>query len=98
VRTLVGFVTGCTLLPSNETLDRRSHGSVLAVRLGLSVPPPLTFSDRLFLCFMYSTPVQQGPGGLPTYTRHLDSDGGYADLPLTLLCAPVNIRKSRAAL
>jgi hypothetical protein len=85
VRTLVGFVTGCTLLPSNETLDRRSHGSLLAVRLGLGV---------FVLCNRHQFNKVPGdclriPG---TWTLTM------AMLPLTLLCAPVNIRKSRAAL
>jgi hypothetical protein len=44
---------------------------------------------------MQSTMVQQGPGDEPgdcLSTLHLYSDAGCADLPLTLLGAPVSIR------
>ena len=44
---------------------------------------------------MYTTLDQQGPGGapggFPVYTLHLNSDAGYAVVPLTLLGAPVSI-------
>ena len=37
-------------------------------------------------------PVYGGaPGGFPVYTLHLNSDAGYAVVPLTLLGAPVSI-------
>ena len=32
---------------------------------------------------------------MPVFTLHLNSDAGYADLPLTLLGAPVNIGEAR---
>ena len=54
---------------------------------------------RVFLNLMKSTLVQQGPRGapwgVPVFTLHLNSDAGYADLPLTLLGAPVNIGEAR---
>ena len=35
------------------------------------------------------------PWGVPVFTLHLNSDAGYADLPLTLLGAPVSIGEAR---
>jgi hypothetical protein len=54
----------------------------------------------VFLCFTYSTLVQQGPGVEPQAGNCLStlrpySDAGCADLPLTLLDAPVNIGETR---
>ena len=52
---------------------------------------------HIFRSFLLRTwPLdQQGPGGapggFPVYTLHLNSDAGYAVVPLALLGAPVSI-------
>ena len=52
-----------------------------------------------FFVLCKTTLDQQGPGGapwgFPVYTLRLNSDAGYAVLPLTLLGAPVNIGEAR---
>ena len=64
-----------------------------------------TTPETIHVCsfvVMYTTSVQQGPGGapwgFPVDTHHLNSDAGYAVLPLTLLGAPVSIRRALGGL
>ena len=90
-------------------LTKRS--SATRMHIGATLPVLFSFSfflyyfhpsSTVFLCFMYTTLDQQGPGGapwgFPVYTLHLDSDAGYAVVPLTLLGAPVNIGRALGGL
>ena len=67
---------------------RRHHS--LATTLSRELPQ---IALCVFLCFMKSTMVQQGPGGEPgdcLSTLRPYSDTGCADLPLAFLGAPVH--------
>ena len=64
-------------------LDLSLHGSCLSQRIDYSP------CDRVSL-FYVNDLDQQGPGGapggFPVYTLHLNSDAGYAVLPLVRDC------------
>ncbi len=52
--------------------------------------------NRVFLCFMYSTLIQEGPGVEPgEFLSSLGISSIPFALPLTLLGAPVDIGKAR---
>ena len=57
----------------------------------------LTVCVSLFYVIDIGSTGSQGgaPWGVPVFTLHLDSDAGYADLPSTLLGAPVNLGEAR---